>query len=120
MYKGILISCVLFSHFAVIASDEDHAEATQTARSGQEVSQQCVSCHGTDGNSPTSNFPRIAGQYEDYLFHALKAYKNGERKNPIMAGIVAALSEKEMKNVSAFYAKQIGLTSIDVGQAAKE
>lgn len=82
--------------------------------SGKEVSKQCVSCHGEDGNSPTPNFPRLAGQHQDYLLHALKAYKTGERKNAIMVGIVAALSEDDMKNVAAYYSIQSGLGKIDL------
>ena len=81
---------------------------------GQEVSIQCIACHGEDGNSPTPNFPRIAGQHEDYLLFALKSYKNGERKNAIMAGIAAALSEEDMKNVSAYFARQKGLSTIEI------
>ena len=81
---------------------------------GKEVSKQCVACHGEDGNSPTPNFPRLAGQHEDYLLYALQSYKSGERKNAIMAGIVAALSEDDMKHVSAYFAEQQGLSTIDL------
>ena len=93
--------------------DSDHADAAP-AKSGAEVAKQCVACHGEDGNSPTPNFPRIAGQHADYMVHALKSYKNGDRKNAIMAGIVAALSEEEMKNVASFYAGQAGLSVVNI------
>ena len=82
--------------------------------SGKEVAKQCVACHGEDGNSPTPNFPRLAGQHEDYLLHTLQSYKAGTRKNAIMAGIVAALSNEDMKNVSAFFSIQKGLSEIDL------
>jgi len=94
------------------AADEAHGEEKAVARSGEEVAKQCVSCHGEDGNSIAPNFPRIAGQHADYMFYALKSYKNGDRKNAIMAGIVAALTEKEMKNVSAYYASMDGGLSV--------
>ena len=81
---------------------------------GKEVSKQCVTCHGEDGNSPAPNFPRLAGQHEDYLVHALESYKLGTRKNAIMAGIVAALSEEDMRNVAAFYSIQSGLKKVDL------
>ena len=42
------------------------------------------------------------------------SYKNGDRKNAIMAGIVAALSEDEMKNVAEFFASQSGLSSVSI------
>ncbi|QMU61554.1 MAG: c-type cytochrome [Gammaproteobacteria bacterium] len=104
------------------ASEEESHESSHDAapaKSGSEVATQCVACHGEDGNSPTPNFPRIAGQHADYMFHALMSYKNGDRKNPIMAGIVAALSEKEMKNVAAFYASQNGLSVVDIDDEDK-
>ena len=87
---------------------------------GKEISQQCVACHGVDGNSPTPNFPRLAGQHEDYLYYSLQSYKNGERKNPIMVGIVAALSDEDMRNVSAYLSMQNGLKSINADNEFKK
>ena len=108
--------CVVFMAPS-FASEESHGSGhadEAPARSGAEVAKQCVACHGEDGNSPTPNFPRIAGQHADYMVHSLKSYKNGDRKNAIMAGIVAALTEKEMKNVAAFYAEQSGLSVVNI------
>ena len=76
---------------------------------GKEKSQTCVACHGEDGMSPNVQFPVIAGQYRDYLYQALKDYKLGNRKNPIMAGIVAALSDEDMQDLAAYYASLDGL-----------
>jgi len=109
--KVISILFVL-SFVPAFAADEAHGEPQVPAKSGEEVAKQCVSCHGEDGNSIAPNFPRIAGQHADFMFHALKSYKNGERKNAIMAGIVAALSEEEMKNVAAYYANMDGGLSV--------
>ena len=76
---------------------------------GKEKSQTCVACHGEDGMSPTAQFPVIAGQYRDYLYQALKDYKLGKRKNPVMSGIVAALSDEDMQDLAAYYASLDGL-----------
>lgn len=76
---------------------------------GQQKSQTCAACHGADGNAANPMYPRLAGQYETYLLHALKDYKSGARKNPIMNGMVAALSEQDMADLAAFYASQKGL-----------
>jgi len=111
--KLILTFLMLGLSLNVYASEDDHAEAAKPQKSGKDLSQQCVACHGEDGNSPTSAFPKIAGQHEDYLLHALHSYKNGERKNPIMAGIVAALSSGDMKALAAFYAGQKGLAVVN-------
>lgn len=77
---------------------------------GKAKSAVCAACHGVDGNSPTAMFPKLAGQNQDYLLHTLKAYKSGKRKNPIMAGQVAGLSDADMANLAAYFAAQPGLT----------
>ncbi|SFI51953.1 cytochrome c [Nitrosomonas sp. Nm34] len=69
----------------------------------------CASCHGADGNSPAPNFPKIGGQPRTYLAKALKDYKTGERKDPIMAGMAAPLSEEDIENLAFYYSSQSGL-----------
>lgn len=78
------------------------------AASGQEKvnAKGCVSCHGPDGISPAPQNPVLAGQYPDYLLHVLKAYKDGTRKNPIMAGMAGQLSEEDMQDLAAWFAAQ--------------
>tara|TARA_Y100001936_G_scaffold78111_1_gene76527 strand:+ start:825 stop:1460 length:636 start_codon:yes stop_codon:yes gene_type:complete len=78
----------------------------------------CVGCHGPDGNSLVPTFPKIAGQYQDYLLHALKSYKNGSRNNAIMNGIAGTLTEEQMIKLSKFYASQIGMQKINQGTFA--
>lgn len=68
--------------------------------------QACAACHGADGNSPLPVNPNLAGQHPEYLYKQLRNFKSGERANPIMAGMVAALSEKDMRDLSAYYASQ--------------
>ena len=66
--------------------------------------QVCAACHGADGNTPLSpDFPRLAGQKVDYLEKALRDYKSGARKNPIMAGQAQALSAKDIEDVAAYF-----------------
>jgi cytochrome c553 len=50
------------------------------------------------------SYPKLAGQYPDYLARVLVEYKNGTRKNAIMNGMAATLSAEDIANVSAFYA----------------
>lgn len=69
----------------------------------------CASCHGADGNSPAPNFPKIGGQPRTYLEKALKDYKTGERKDPVMAGMAAPLSEEDIENLAFYYSSQSGL-----------
>jgi cytochrome c553 len=58
---------------------------------------------------PQPEFPNLAGQYQDYLEAALKHYKSGKRKNPIMQGQVANLDARDMADLSAFFASQKAL-----------
>ncbi|GAA0709277.1 cytochrome c [Dokdonella soli] len=65
----------------------------------------CQACHGADGNAGTDpQYPRLAGQYHDYLARALHEYKTGGRTNPIMAGFVATLSDQDIENVATYFA----------------
>jgi len=80
-----------------------------SADAGKAKSATCAGCHGVDGNSAAPSFPKLAGQHEDYMYHSLKDYKSGKRKNPIMAGQVASLSDQDMQDLAAFFAKQKGL-----------
>lgn len=75
---------------------------------GKEKAQACAACHGTEGNSENPTFPHLAGQYESYLLHALRQYKNGTRTNPIMVGIAKPLADQDMEDLAAFFASQKG------------
>ena len=59
-----------------------------------------------DGNSQQPDYPKIGGQHADFLAKALRDYKSGLRKNPIMQGFAAGLSRQDIENVAAYYAKQ--------------
>ena len=83
--------------------------ASGDADAGRKKSTPCAACHGQTGVSPSPEFPNLAGQYADYLQHALTHYKNGKRKNPIMQAQVANLSAKDILDLSAFFASQKGL-----------
>ena len=68
----------------------------------------CAACHGADFKSPVDpSYPKLAGQHEDYLAHAMIAYQRGAdgangRSNAIMGGQVQALSRKDIQNIAAY------------------
>jgi cytochrome c553 len=76
------------------------------AKAQQIVNTVCVACHGADGNSLVPANPKLAGQHYDYLLKQLRDFKSGERKNPIMTGMVAALSPEDMANLAAYFSSQ--------------
>ncbi len=73
---------------------------------GQELSQACAACHGSDGNSVNPEWPKLAGQHASYTYKQLMDYKSGRRENALMLGQVANLDEQDMRDLAAFYARQ--------------
>ncbi|MEP7101554.1 MAG: c-type cytochrome [Burkholderiales bacterium] len=71
---------------------------------GQATAAICASCHTSDGSRGSPTYPILQGQHPEYLVKQLTEFKSGKRANAIMTGMVAALSEDDMKNVAAFYA----------------
>ena len=60
----------------------------------------CAACHGADGNSGTPAYPKLAQQHPEYLVKQLQEFKSGKRKNAIMQGFAATLSDVDMKNIA--------------------
>lgn len=109
---------------AATLSEEDRADIaaylqgeplqpnTQVVGTPPAATQTCVACHGADGAKTVSDdYPILAGQYADYIVQALKDYKSGKRKNPIMAGIITGIDEKDFPALAKFFANQKGLCS---------
>jgi cytochrome c553 len=68
----------------------------------------CEGCHGIPGYRTAYpevyHVPMLGGQQAGYLSAALHAYKKGERSHPSMRGIAASLSDKDIADLSAYYA----------------
>lgn len=79
-----------------------------------EPAQTCVACHGQNGISLSPGWPTLAGQHEDYLIHALQQYRDGGRKDPVMAPLVADLEDATVKQLAAFFASLKGLETTAV------
>lgn len=104
--KAVDLTRALALGAALTVSSPLLAQPIGDPAAGAEKAQACFACHGEDGNSQNPAWPKIGGQYADYLLQALKAYKSGARQNPIMAGQVANLSEQDMADLAAYFAAQ--------------
>ena len=87
------------------------AQAPDAAKAQSIANQVCAACHAADGNSTAPANPKIAGQIPEYLHKQLVDFKaqggkKPARESPIMMGMVANLSEADMKGLAAFYAGQ--------------
>ena len=80
------------------------------ARGEEKAKAVCAACHGAHGESAGPDFPKLAGQPVDYLEAALHHYKGGvRRKNAIMMGMAAGLSDQDIADVAAWFSSQQGL-----------
>lgn len=71
---------------------------------GKKKAAVCAACHGADGNKTLDGtYPKIGGQYPDYLAKALHDYKSGKRKNAIMVGQAQPLSEQDIADLAAYF-----------------
>ncbi len=76
----------------------------KAAAAGEKITDKCSACHGSTGVSAQPSWPNLTGRSAKYLAAALRAYKNGERKNVMMGAVVKDLSESDMEALAAFYA----------------
>ncbi|PIV35451.1 MAG: cytochrome C [Lysobacterales bacterium CG02_land_8_20_14_3_00_62_12] len=94
------LGVALFAGTALAAAD---------LKAGEKAATVCAACHGIDGNRPLdASYPKLGGQYADYLVKALKDYRSGARVNVIMNGQAALLKDQDIDNVAAWFAAQNG------------
>ncbi len=90
---------------AALAATPAAAPAPDLAK-GQASAAVCSACHTIDGSRGSPANPILAGQHPEYLVKQLQEFKAGKRKNAVMAGFAATLSDDDMRNVAAFYASK--------------
>lgn len=69
----------------------------------------CAACHGANGISVAATWPTLAGQHEDYLEHSLNAYRNGQRKDPVMTAQAALITDQDVVLLARYFASLEGL-----------
>jgi cytochrome c553 len=102
MIKHTLMVIAAAAAVSVVAP----AQAANLGAGQAKAKEVCAACHGADGNSQLPDYPKLAGQHRDYLEKALRDYKSGARKNPIMAGFAGALSKEEIADLAAWFSSQ--------------
>jgi cytochrome c553 len=80
--------------------------SSQDIAAGKAKAQACAACHGADGNSPSGQFPNLAGQTWRYIYIQLKDYKEGRRTDPVMTPMATSLSRQEMIDIANYFAAQ--------------
>jgi len=74
--------------------------STKNATTGQA----CVDCHGAEGNAPIDpTYPKLGGQYPDYLSHALLAYRKGDREHALMSSQAKDLTDQQIADLGVYF-----------------
>lgn len=96
----------LSAYYASQPGIQSGAKAAGDAAAGEAKVTVCAGCHGPGGNSLLPVNPSLAGQHAVYLAKALTDYRDGSRKDPTMSAMAAALSDKDIEDIAAYYAAQ--------------
>ncbi|MFC5436219.1 c-type cytochrome [Rhodanobacter umsongensis] len=97
---------------AATAAEATAAVKPGDATAGQAKAAVCGACHGIDGNSSDAQYPKLAGQSEQYIVRQLTDFKAGKRQNPIMMGMAAPLSTQDMHDVGAYFSSKTPLPGV--------
>ncbi len=109
MFLGLPALAVLVAGLTA-APSASSAEAKAAFKAdparGQTIAATCQACHVADGSRGATANPILQGQHPEYIVKQLTEFKAGKRKNAIMQGFAATLSEDDMRHVAAFYASK--------------
>ncbi|MFT5162294.1 MAG: cytochrome c553 [Alteromonadaceae bacterium] len=104
---SLSLICGLASFVGAANAYEGNAEA------GKAKAASCGACHGPDGNSAMTTYPKIAGQHAQYIYSQLAAFKQGMqsggkegRYDPVMSAMAMPLTDDDMKDLAAHFSGQ--------------
>ena len=66
----------------------------------------CAGCHGVDGNSTDTRFPKLAGQKASYIRMRLRTFKTSSHAPQLMAGPASALSAAQIDELAKYFSNQ--------------
>lgn len=121
LFVSVLAACAAL---AACSGDEGHDDPNAEQRSssaglpkgrieageqqantrGEATGQSCIDCHGAEGNDPLdATYPKLGGQYTDYLAHALQEYRNGNREHALMSNQAQGLTDQQIADLAAYF-----------------
>jgi cytochrome c553 len=125
--KYLLIFIAFFSFSISLSAADDKSKEIQMpdvfisgdVDKGSQLVETCSACHGIDGNSISTDWPKLAGQNQKYLYEQLKYFRDGERMNVLMMGVtpyLQTLNDQDLLDIAAFYSNY----NATVGQAKND
>ncbi|MEN1728785.1 MAG: c-type cytochrome [Pseudomonadota bacterium] len=82
------------------------AFAAGDPEAGQAKSAICAACHGVDGNSVVTAWPKIAGQHSEYIARQTRMVRDEQRSVPEMYPLVVNLTDQDIDDIAAYFAEQ--------------
>ena len=125
--KYFLILFVFFGFTVSINAAEEKSKEIEMPKTfvlgdpikGSELVESCAACHGVDGNSMVTDWPKLSGQNQKYLYEQLLYFRDVSRMNALMMSVtpyLQTLADNDLKDIAAFYSQY----SSTVGQAKND
>jgi cytochrome c553 len=111
-FRLLMAFAALLGAGMACAADAPAGAKPGDAAAGQGKAAICGACHGADGNSASSQYPKLAGQHEDYIARQIDLIKTGKRANVVMMGFVASLSPQDEHDLGAYFASKASLPGV--------
>lgn len=102
LFAGLVLAGVGLSAIAAAPGFPE----VDLSRAEEIVAGRCFLCHGLDGESSTSLYPRLAGQHYQYIAKQLADFKSGRRESDTMKSMAAELTPEEMLALGVFFEKK--------------
>ena len=105
--RPVLLAALAWPALALVAGGSPDAAAAGDPAAGREKAYTCLGCHGVDryvNVYPSYHVPYVAGQNQEYLIAALKAYRSGERRHQTMQANAGLLTDEDIDDITAWFA----------------
>lgn len=109
--KGTFLFTLLFAATVAYAGDSPEDIRQRIGKgdpdAGKDKSALCQGCHGEDGNSADPTYPKLAGQYANYLQKQIRDFQSGARVDPVMSSMAESVTERQdLLDITAYFASQ--------------
>lgn len=101
-----MIGAAMLSASALWCGGAAAQQAGAAAGKAPDKAAACMACHGPDGNSPSGQFPILAGQTSRYIYLQLRDFRDGRRKDPLMTPAIEGLSVDDFRALADWFSQQ--------------
>ena len=101
----LLLACAMTWNVFVNPAIADDVQIGDL-ENGRIKSAACAGCHMVDGNTVNPEWPKIAGQVQNYLVKQMVGFRDGDRENEIMDPFIKPLSQVDIEDIATYYSNQ--------------